>query len=64
MRPLAQQEKDELRRMTDVLVSHGYDEREAAQLIWQGFRGGMDGARAVMRQLESIPSVGSREIDF
>ena len=41
MRPLLQAEKDELRRMTNGLVSYGYEEREAARLIWDGFRGGM-----------------------
>jgi hypothetical protein len=57
-------EKAELRKMTDTLASHGYDDGEAAELIWQGYLGGMDGARAVFRNLEEIPSVGLREIEI
>ena len=64
MRPLAKAEKNELRRMTDSLVSCGYGEREAARLIWDGFCGGMAGARAVATVLADVPTVGSRDIVF
>ena len=50
--------------MTDVLVSHGYDEREAREMLWRGFQGGMGGARAVFGQLESVPTVGDHDIGF
>ena len=61
---MSDEERDELRRMTDVLVSHGYDEREAREMLWRGYQGGMGGARAVFGQLEAVPTVGDHDVEF
>lgn len=53
-----------MRSMAAALSSHGYPLEEARSLIWRGYKGGIDGARAVSRMLNEIPEIGDEDLEW
>ena len=57
-------DKVELRKQSDKLIQYGYQEREARQLVWDVYQGGIRAVKACMRIRTDIPDVGETDIRF
>lgn len=57
-------EKSELKSQSDKLTKYGYPEREARQLVWDVYQGGMRAVTACMRIRSEVPDIGESDIEF